>query len=590
MASRELSILVTAKNMASRALGQVRGDVNKLDRAGRQASSNLGRNIGIGAGALAAGIGLQVRAGVDSLVELERVENLTAAALKSTGNTAKQSVEGIRARSEAMENMTGVDDKVLQNAQNLLLTFPEIGKQAFEPTLEAAVNLNAALGGGDEGLQGVLLQVAKAVNDPIRGMTALRRSGVSFTKEQQDQVKEMVEANDLMGAQAIVLGVLEKQFGGAAEAANQGAGRAQRRWTDAVEDIQKALATGFLPFIEKASGKIQEMVSNPAFMAGVEEFGEAIAGALEAGIDFASSVPWDAVGAALQTAGAGARMAMDAFLSAPAWLQTAILTGWGLNKLTGGALGSLVGMIGQGIIKGVMNMNAGVVNINAATVNGGGGLPGVGGKGGGFLGGLGKGLLTGGVVGGAAVAVGAAAVTVGNFQDMRTEAMGGLQTTLDNMPRSTAAELDASIARIQGEIAAERPFLDGILFNTNVKPQLEAELAELQNIKLRTEMGAAAARDAIPWAQRNVAEIHNFNASEGTRFANLSALNSTQNTHLSTLNAIEGGNAGRLDRIAAKPPPTVNVSVTPVNYISVNNWTRVEQSAQTSYSTLGGGI
>ncbi|MBA2706615.1 MAG: hypothetical protein H0U59_02275, partial [Gemmatimonadaceae bacterium] len=112
MASRELSILISAKNLASRALGQVKGDVNSLEGAAKRASSNMGRNIGIGVAAVGAGIAVQVRAGVDSLVELERVSNLTEAALKSTGNAANQSVAGIRARSEAMETMSGVDDKV----------------------------------------------------------------------------------------------------------------------------------------------------------------------------------------------------------------------------------------------------------------------------------------------------------------------------------------------------------------------------------------------------------------------------------------------------------------------------------------------
>src|SRR5688572_25420183 len=112
MASRELSILITAKNMASRVLGSVKGDINGLNGAASRASSNIGRNLALAGTAVAAGIAVQVRAGVDSLVELERVENLTAAALESTGNLAKQSADGIRARSEAMEGLTGVDDKI----------------------------------------------------------------------------------------------------------------------------------------------------------------------------------------------------------------------------------------------------------------------------------------------------------------------------------------------------------------------------------------------------------------------------------------------------------------------------------------------
>ena len=586
MASRELSILVTAKNMASKVLGTVKGDVNSLDSTARRASSNMGRNIGIGVAAVGAGLSVQVKAGVDSLVELERVNNLTAAALESTGNVAKQSAEGIRERSEAMEAMSGVDDKVIQNAQNLLLTFTNVRKDAFEPTLEAAVNLNAALGGGDEGLQSVLLQVAKAVNDPVKGMTALRRSGVSFTEEQIKQVKAMVEANDLMGAQAIVLGELETQFGGAAAAANQGVGGAQKRFADAIEDMQMALATGFLPLIEKVSGKLSTMVGDPAFLQGIEDFGGAIAGAFDAAIDFASDVPWGQVGAALQTAGAGAKMAMDAFLGAPPWLQTAILTGWGLNKLTGGGLGSIVGALGSGLIKGVLGMNAGVVNINAATVNGGGGI---GGRGpGGFVGGLAGGLAMGAGV----AAAGVAAVTVVNFEQMRSEQRERLGGILDEMPR-TPAKIDESINRIQAQIDMERGFLDGILFNTNVKPQLEAELAELQEVKASQERGNAAARDAIPWHQRNVTEIQNLNASEGTRFANLGAKTDAQQAAIHALNSSEGARAatqhGLLASINAKNfSPTVAVNVTPVTTISVNTWTQVANSNSQSYFTTGG--
>ena len=53
--------------------------------------------------------------------------------------------------------------------------------------------------------------------------------------------------------------------------------------------------------------------------------------------------------------------------------RTAVLTGWGLNKLTGGALGSIVTELGKGLIKGVLGMTAGVVHIKAGTVTGAGG-------------------------------------------------------------------------------------------------------------------------------------------------------------------------------------------------------------------------
>lgn len=582
MAERNLAILVTAKSLADRVLGKVRGDINGIEGAAKRASSNVGRNIAVATTAVAAGVSIQVKAGVDSLVELERVENLTQAALESTGNKAQQSVDGIRARAEAMENMTGVDDKVVQNAQNLLLTFTNVGKKVFEPTLESAINLNAALGGNDDSLQSILLQVAKAVNDPVKGMTALRRSGVSFTDAQVEQVKALVEANDLMGAQAIVLGELETQFGGAAEAANQGATRAQRRWTDGVEDIQKSLATGFMPLIERVSGKMQELVADPAFLAGVENFGSVMASGFEEAVDFAEGVDWGAVGSALQTMGGGARMAMDAFLGAPPWLQTAILTGWGLNKLTGGGLGSIVGALGSGLIKGVLGMNAGVVNAKAGVVNvaggapgGGGGLPAAGGKGGGF----GKSLL-GGLKTGAALAapllVGAAAVEVVNFENMRNEQRSNLQGILDQMPR-TPEKIDESIARIQAQIDMERPFLEGVLFNTNVRPQLERQVAELQAVKASAATQAATQFDALSAVRAVDSSVNATGREQIVKQAEaLAAVRATQGP----LNTIAGKNFS----------PTINVTARVNSFVSINEWQRTAQSAQTAYSTNTGGI
>ena len=47
--------------------------------------------------------------------------------------------------------------------------------------------------------------VGKALNDPLKGLTALSRIGVQFTAQQQEQIKAMVEVGDVAGAQKIIL-------------------------------------------------------------------------------------------------------------------------------------------------------------------------------------------------------------------------------------------------------------------------------------------------------------------------------------------------------------------------------------------------
>jgi hypothetical protein len=65
---------------------------------------------------------------------------------------------------------------------------------------------------------GAAIQLGKALNDPTQGVSALSRVGVSFTDVQKDMIKKLQESGDMMGAQRIILGELEKQFGGTAEA------------------------------------------------------------------------------------------------------------------------------------------------------------------------------------------------------------------------------------------------------------------------------------------------------------------------------------------------------------------------------------
>lgn len=375
----ELAVRLTLKDgltgplrSATGAIGNFEQRTGLLSKGVRNLADNAMRLGVVGFGLLTT----QVKFGLDSLRELENVMAQTEAVIASTGGVAGLSADQIRAMAVELENLTTVDDKAIQSAQNLLLTFKEVGADIFPEATLAVINLSTAMG---QDLDQAAVQVGKALNDPISGLTALRRVGIQFTDAQEAQIKSLVRANDLLGAQSIILEELESQFGGsAARAANTFDGR-MRRIGDAVEDAQMALATGFLPVIEKVADRLGSFVSDPANLDRIARFGETLAGALDGLVEIGSNLPWGAIGSAMELAGTGARAILGAFTAMPPWVQTAVLTGWGLNKLTGGALSGIVGELGKGLIKGVLGMNAGVVNINAGTVNGMPGTPGAGG-------------------------------------------------------------------------------------------------------------------------------------------------------------------------------------------------------------------
>lgn len=305
------------------------------------------------------GVGLLVDAvqgGVDALGRLQTAQEQTAAVIASTGAKAGVSADQVRSYAEALEQTTTVDDKAIQGAENLLLTFTGIGKGAFPQATKAVIDLGVAMAQGDVAnadFKSSAIQIGKALNDPTKGITALTRVGVSFTEKQKATIKALQESGDLLGAQKVILAELETEFGKAGQAAGTGFAADQRRLQDAVEDAQIALAKGLLPALQEVVKFITTKLQDPRAQQFFNDLGKNIGTALQAGLDFAQKIPWDSIGNALSIAASAAKTIFDLFTSLPPWVQTAVITGWGLNKISGGALTDLIGSAGKGLLGGV---------------------------------------------------------------------------------------------------------------------------------------------------------------------------------------------------------------------------------------------
>ncbi len=117
----------------------------------------------------------------------------------------------------------------------------------------------------------------------------------------------------------------------------------------------------------------------------VKQFGQDMAKALRNVISWAKNLDWEAIGGALHMAVSAGKGLIDAFLGAPDWLKTAVITGWGLNKLTGGAVVDILGSLTKGVFENVFARGSSSANpmwVTSATGfggGGGGGAPGGGG-------------------------------------------------------------------------------------------------------------------------------------------------------------------------------------------------------------------
>jgi stage V sporulation protein SpoVS len=166
----------------------------------------------------------------------------------------------------SISNKTGADDEAIASGAALLLTFTNVkngvgkGNDIFNQATQTAVDMAAAMNGGEvsaEGLKGANIQLGKALNDPIKGISALSKVGVSFTEQQKKQIKAMVKAGDVAGAQKLILKELGKEFGGQAAAATDPMVKLQT----VLGNLAETLGAMVLPYVEKFSTKMAEVAN-----------------------------------------------------------------------------------------------------------------------------------------------------------------------------------------------------------------------------------------------------------------------------------------------------------------------------------------
>lgn len=230
-------------------LSRARRGLKRLEGAAQRMAS-VTQRLFFGAGGLSAGIGLAVRA----FGEQERAERKVEDVLKATGNAAGFTSDQLKKMASDLQSVTTFGDEAILSAQALLLTFKEIKGDQFRQATEAAMDLAVVTG---TSLQQAMLQLGKALNDPAQGLLALRRSGVSFTKQQIDMIKEMQKTGRLAEAQALILKELRGQFGGLAKGEAKTATGQLQQLKNTIGDLVEDIGRAMLPLVNQLREAIQ---------------------------------------------------------------------------------------------------------------------------------------------------------------------------------------------------------------------------------------------------------------------------------------------------------------------------------------------
>jgi hypothetical protein len=234
--------------------------------------------------------------------EEARKSELRLASIAKTTGLFGEETEAVTSRvskyAEQLSFLTGVDDELIRGNQAVLLTFKDLAKTAgtvggaFDRATVAALDLSAA-GLGDA--ESSAVQLGKALQDPVNGLTALRRAGVTFTDAEKEKIRVLVESGRQLEAQDEILKAIEGQVGGTAAAIASATDKMNARFESVAEELSLALlpavddiAEAMIDWLDSVEGKkaiktltdeliaFGDWITSPDGKQAIDELGETI--------------------------------------------------------------------------------------------------------------------------------------------------------------------------------------------------------------------------------------------------------------------------------------------------------------------------
>lgn len=177
-----------------------------------------------------------IEASAEKFETLEKANAQLKAGLDSTRGAAGLTFESLEESQKQLREKIDYSRGAIADMQAQLLTFPAVTHKVFDSASMAIADMATRL---HTDLNSTAIQVGKALQDPIRGITALHRVGVNFSEGQKAVIKHLVETGQTAKAQALILKELNTEFGGSAEAAAKV--DPFFKYNKAIEDVQMTI-------------------------------------------------------------------------------------------------------------------------------------------------------------------------------------------------------------------------------------------------------------------------------------------------------------------------------------------------------------
>jgi len=290
----QVRYMVTATDMLSGKLEGMNMHATKLEgtlaTVGTTATS-MGSKLMSGLGMLGVGFGAfkgleLIHEGVEAVEKLHQAQAQVKAGLESTGYVAGVTAESLDNMAKSFSKSTKYSRADITDLQSLMLTFPAITKDTFPQATQAILDMSTRLG---QDTKSSAIQLGKALQDPIRGITALRRVGVNFNDSQKDVIANLVATGQTAKAQTMILSELTTEFGGSAKAAADADplfeyNKTMNTMKNALGEVAIALQEAFAPALMIVANAVKWVADGIKGLVGWFKENEAVGKALVVGL------------------------------------------------------------------------------------------------------------------------------------------------------------------------------------------------------------------------------------------------------------------------------------------------------------------
>lgn len=225
---------MSLKDGLTNKLHQADGAATKLDAT----MGSLGRRLTHVAEAFGVSFALFrgiefIHGATEEYEKFEFSQSQVIAGLKSTEYAAGVTADQLEESALKMAHSFKFTKSEITGMQSIVLTFPGITKNTFDTASQAILDMSTRL---HKGLDETALMVGKALQDPKKGIKALRLVGVNFNDTQTEIIRKLVETGQAAKAQTLILKELQTEFAGSAKEAAKA--DVLFRYNKAVEELK----------------------------------------------------------------------------------------------------------------------------------------------------------------------------------------------------------------------------------------------------------------------------------------------------------------------------------------------------------------